>query len=299
VNSSASPADAPPDLVIQAHAKINLFLEVLGRRADGFHELDTVMQAVSLCDTLELRRREPGDFGISVTGLSVPGDESNLALRAARLLAERGGRKEGVHISLHKRIPIGGGLGGGSSDAAAVLRGLNSLWGLDADGDELQKLGAELGSDVNFFLHGGTALCRGRGELIEPLKAYKCVRYLLYIPQVPSLTRDVYTRLRMPLTVESRSSTSVRRALECGDGAELGRSLFNRLEEPAFELYPDLARARAGLAGGGALGALLSGSGSTLYAVVLPEEAARLKTVLEKKFGPGSILDVEPVGRWK
>lgn len=297
MNSAELPADGPPDLVIEAPAKINLFLEVLERRADGFHELDTVMQAVSLYDTLELRRRDPGDFSVSVKGLDVPTDESNLALRAARLLAERGGRNEGVHISLHKRIPIGGGLGGGSSDAAAVLCGLNSLWGLDAGLDELQKLGAELGSDVNFFLHGGTALCRGRGELVEPLKAYMFVRYLLYIPQVLSLTRDVYARLRMPLTVDSRSSTSVLGALERGDGAELGRSLFNRLEEPAFELYLDLARAKAGLAAGEVLGTLLSGSGSTLYAVVLPEEAAGLKIVLEKKFGPGSILDVEPIGR--
>ncbi len=299
MNCPAPLQDAPPDLVMEAPAKINLFLEVLERRADGFHELDTVMQAVSLSDTLELRARGAGEFSVSVTGLPAPTDENNLVLRAARLLAERGGHNQGVHVSLHKRIPIGGGLGGGSSDAAAVLRGLNSLWGLGAGCDELQTLGAELGSDVNFFLHGGTALCRGRGELVEPLQSYKPIRYLLYVPQVLSLTRDVYARLRMPLTVHRRSSNRMRRALERGDRTELGLSLFNRLEGPAFELYPDLAAAKAGLARGRVLGALLSGSGSTLYAAVAPEGAAQLQAELEGKFGPGSILDVEPVGRWK
>lgn len=288
-----------PDLGLDAPAKINLFLEVLGKREDGYHEIETVMQAVGLADRLELWQRPAGEFSISVAGGPAPADEDNLALRAARLLARESGAQEGVHIHLDKRIPVGGGLGGGSSDAAAALRGLDRLWRLGARREDLANIGAELGSDVNFFLSGGTAVCRGRGELVEPLEVQHAMNVLLYIPQRQVATRDIYARLRMPLTNRRRSCHTILKALKEGAFENCGRELFNRLEEPVFELYPDLAAARDVLTGEGALGTLLSGSGSTIFVLTSSEAADGLKAELEEKLRSGVILAVGSVASWE
>jgi len=299
VNPPASRPAGAPDLAVEAPAKLNLFLEVIGKRADGFHEIETVMQAIDLCDRVEFWKRAPGKFSMSSSGIAVPLDEDNLVMRAARLMADAFAGNSGAHLHLEKRIPIGGGLGGGSSDAAAVLRGLDRLWQLDADLPDLERLGSRIGSDVNFFLYGGLALCRGRGELVEPLTAYSPVRYVLHVPQVQSLTKDIYARLRMPLTAGRRACTSICEALERGNAGAVGCELFNRLEEPAFELYPDLADAKAALAEAGALGSLLSGSGSTVYAAAAPEAAAGLVAALEPRLGTGSMAVAGPVSRWR
>ncbi len=288
----------PPELGLDAPAKINLFLEVLGKREDGYHEIETVMQAVGLSDRLEFWRRPAGEFSISVAGGPAPADEDNLALRAARLLARESGEQEGIHIHLEKRIPVGGGLGGGSSDAAAALRGLDRLWGLGARREDLANIGSKLGSDVNFFLSGGTAVCRGRGELVEPLEVHHAINVLLYIPQRQVATRDIYARLRMPLTSGRRSCHTITKALKQGAFEDGGRELFNRLEEPVFELYPDLAAARSVLTGEGALGTLLSGSGSTVFVLTTPEAADGLKAELEEKLRSGVILAVGSVASW-
>lgn len=160
-----------PGLELHAYAKINWTLEVLGRRPDGYHEVRTIMQTIALADTVTL---QPADgLSLSITGeagaLASEGPESNLAYRAAELLRERTAHRGGAHIRLTKRIPFAAGLGGGSSDAAAVLRGLRRLWKLDMSDEELAQIAAELGSDAPFFLRGGTALATGRGEVIESL----------------------------------------------------------------------------------------------------------------------------------
>src|SRR5262245_18066788 len=174
-----APAGARDVVHLRAPAKVNLYLQVLGRRADGFHELVTVLHAIDLCDELSLQRRQrrrdiaggAPDVALHVEG-DAPAGESNLAHRAARaLLAESGAAGDvGLDIRLRKRIPAGGGLGGGSSDAAAVLSGLNALLGRPCSHETLMSLAAQLGSDVAFFLHGGTALCTGRGEIVRPLQ---------------------------------------------------------------------------------------------------------------------------------
>ncbi|EAQ74610.1 MULTISPECIES: 4-(cytidine 5'-diphospho)-2-C-methyl-D-erythritol kinase [unclassified Synechococcus] len=165
---SANTRSAP--LLVEAPAKINLHLEVLGLRADGFHELAMVMQSVDLADRLAIQPRDDGAIVLHCPGSTLPSDGGNLVVRAAERLREHAGRPElGATMQLEKRIPIGAGLAGGSSDGAAALLGLNQLWGLQLDNGSLQQLAAELGSDVPFTLCGGTQLCFGRGEILEPV----------------------------------------------------------------------------------------------------------------------------------
>jgi 4-diphosphocytidyl-2-C-methyl-D-erythritol kinase len=299
VNTTAGRPAQPPDFNLEAPAKVNLFLEVLGKRDDGYHRIETVMQAVDLCDTLEFWEGAPGQFSISVSGGPAPADETNLALRAARLLSAESGTGKGVHIHVHKRIPLGGGLGGGSSDAAAALRALNDLWKLACHREDLEALGTRLGSDVNFFLSGGAAICRGRGELVEPIIVSTPITYLLHVPQLQVATRDIYARLRMPLTGKPRMCTNICGALEHGDLEGVGAELYNRLEGPAFEAYPRLADAKRRMGARGAPGTLLSGSGSTVFAISDPGAAECLEAGLKGELRSGVLLAAKPISSWR
>ncbi|MFA7248439.1 MAG: 4-(cytidine 5'-diphospho)-2-C-methyl-D-erythritol kinase [Dehalococcoidia bacterium] len=171
-----------------APAKINLALEVIRRRPDGYHEIDTVMTTLDLADRILITARPPGaGLEVVLTGAYSGGidPEDDLAGRAARLLAEEVARTTDVRIAIEKRIPSPAGLGGGSSDAAAVLRGLNALWSLGLGTDRLASIGARIGSDVAFFVHGGTARCTGRGERVEALRDMRPLRMLILVPPVP------------------------------------------------------------------------------------------------------------------
>lgn len=175
----------PAGLRVLAPAKINLTLEILGRRDDGYHDLDTVMTAIDLADTVRLR--PAGALDVRLSGRYAPAVEGDreLAAEAAKALAAAAGREPGVAIEVEKAIPVAAGLGGGSSDAAAVLRGLARLWQLDWPIERLGEVAASVGSDVPFFLHGGTARCRGRGEIVTPLRDLRTLRVLLLLPPVP------------------------------------------------------------------------------------------------------------------
>ena len=172
-------------LSLLAPAKLNLVLEVVGRRDDGFHDLDTVMTTIDLADRVGVRPAGELDVRLSGRGAAEIAGEGELAAAAARALAEAAGREPNVAIEVEKRVPAAAGLGGGSSDAAAVLRGLARLWGLDWPIERLEEVAASVGSDVPFFLHGGTARCRGRGEIVEPLRDLRPLRFLLLLPPVP------------------------------------------------------------------------------------------------------------------
>jgi 4-diphosphocytidyl-2-C-methyl-D-erythritol kinase len=282
-----APTDPSLELRVAAPAKVNLGLEVLGLRPDGYHEIRTVMQAVSLCDDLTFRLRRDGRvtlriepdaaYGAGAQGAAaLPASGDNLVVRAARLLAarlpaRRTGCALGADVVLRKRIPIGGGLGGGSSDAAAALNALNALWGLRLAPGELEALAAELGSDVPFFVRGGTALCEGRGERVTPLQSRATLHYVLISPGVAVSTADVYRSLASCLT--SRSARGridwIVSSLAAGEPQALGEKLFNVLQGPALRLTPDLRRLWRTLqcmAGrSGCLAHLMSGSGSTIF----------------------------------
>lgn len=263
---------------LAAPAKLNLYLEVLGRRADGFHELITVLTTLDLHDdvVLSLRPRRAGlppgrpDVSLDLRAEppfrgSLPGGADNLAVRAAAALLAAAGLCDatGVHIELTKRIPAAGGLGGGSSDAAAVLQGLAALLDLPDRAPDLQRLAAGLGSDVPFFLHGGTCLCTGRGEIVEPIDAPRCVDVSLWMPPFGVATPAVYAALVAPPTTGApsrRMLAGLTAAIAGADERALDALHRNDLEAPAVAVEPRLARILA------LAGAHLSGSGSTLFA---------------------------------
>jgi len=299
VRGSPPPA-GPPDLELAAPAKLNLFLEVLGRRPDGYHQIETVMLAVDLADRVRFWQRPAGELSISVSGGEAPADEGNLALRAARAVQAASGRREGLHLHIDKHIPAGGGLGGGSSDAAAVLRGLSRLWRLGARPGDLEALGATLGSDVNFFLRGGLAVCTGRGEEVAPLLTPVRAGFVLHLPGIHAATREAYARVRIPLTADRRSGRNLLEAVARDDLTAAGRELFNRLEEPVFESCPALAAAKERLRKPPrALGALLSGSGSTIYALAAPGDVDGLTRELSRDLRRESLRVVRPVSGWE
>jgi 4-diphosphocytidyl-2-C-methyl-D-erythritol kinase len=256
-------------------AKVNLFLEVLGRRPDGYHDLATLMMGIGWYDTLEFLERPTGEVVLHCDTPELSTGPDNLIVRAAELLRSRFGVTRGVEIRLHKRIAMQAGLAGGSSNAAATLAGLNHLWRLGQEAPTLAALGAELGSDVSFFFHGPAAWCTGRGEIIEPLPVTTRLDLVLVCPRVGLSTAGVFRALR--LSGPTTSGQPLRDALLQGDVAAVGRSLFNRLEEPAEALCPEVKAWREQLAataslGVKCLGARMSGSGSAVFA--LAQDAA-------------------------
>ncbi len=245
-------------------AKVNLSLRVLGRRSDGYHEIDTVFQAVSLWDEIEARPAEGLDLICDDPALPV--DRSNLVLRAASLLRDEfPGLAAGVQLRLRKRIPIGAGLGGGSSDAAATLLVLARLWGIEADGETLAKIAARIGSDVAFFLVGGTARGTGRGERIAPLPFLGEAPILIGCPPFGILTADVYGRVGVRLTHPENSVTL--RGFSSPKWSEQNdlESAVNDLERVVFGDRPELLAFRDALRSLGSGLALMSGSGSSVF----------------------------------
>ncbi len=266
-----------------APAKLNVFLEVLARRADGYHEVATLMVAVSLFDTLLFEEGAPGRLELTCDDPRLPAGPENLVCRAADRLRERTGCTKGARVRLVKRIPLAAGLAGGSSDAAAALAGLNRLWGLGLGAGELAALAAEVGSDVPFFLGGPAAWCTGRGERVAPAQVGGRFWFVLVCPPFGLSTAAVYGRVRPPATPVD--GADVRAALGAGDADALGRHLHNRLQEAAEELRPELAGCRARLAACRSAGCLMSGSGTTLFAVCR-DRAEALRVAHELRNGP-------------
>ncbi|NLW51680.1 MAG: 4-(cytidine 5'-diphospho)-2-C-methyl-D-erythritol kinase [Candidatus Brocadiaceae bacterium] len=276
-------------LRVHAPAKVNVYLEVLGRRPDGYHEIRTVMQAVSLCDEVEFAPRADADVVLSCDHPGLGEADENLVVRAARALQARCGVRRGAEIRLRKRIPIGGGLGGGSSDCAVTLLALSHLWGLGLSVDALEGLAGELGSDIPFFVRGGTALCEGRGERVTPLECPAPMHYVLVTPACHSATGRVYACWRHGLTDCAQARKNVLEALRTGNAVLLAASLRNDLQETALALQTELRQLweRLSEAGEGdrRRGAMLTGSGSAFLVVAGGESEAvhtanRLTTAL-------------------
>jgi len=286
-----------PEVRILAPAKINIALAVLGPRADGYHELRTIFQAVSLWDRIILR---PARSGVRVYCPALPDlGENNLAHRAARLFLEKTGVAGGVRVDLEKRIPAEGGLGGGSSDAAAVLLGCCRLFGRAPDRGVLRDWAATLGSDVPFFIDAGAAIGSGRGEVLAPLPAFAgSAVALIHIPTAGLSTAAVYRRLKSATPIRGRLTGSARKltillaSWQAGDLRLLAKRLFNDLEPPAFALDPELADVKEALSAAGAEGALLCGSGSSVFGLFGSDrEADRARGLLRGRI-PGRLVKV-------
>ena len=265
-----------------ARAKINLSLDILGKRSDGYHELESIMQSVTLADELVFRPAAAVSLTASDPNLAV--DESNTVLRAVRRLQEAAGGDHGVEIFLRKRIPSGAGLGGGSADASAVLVVLNRLWGLNLSLPALTEIAADVGSDVPFCLTGGTALVRGRGERVACLPPLPAARILLAKPPVTVATAEIYRRFRAAATGRRPETEKIITAVKNKRIHELTSAWGNLLEKVVFALLPEVAEAKVWLQTYD-LPVLMTGSGPTLFAL-LPEgfsKTREIRAVLEEK----------------
>jgi 4-diphosphocytidyl-2-C-methyl-D-erythritol kinase len=264
---------------VRARAKINLGLEVLGRRADGYHELRSVMWAIELADrvTLEARGR---DIVLECAAPDVPTTADNLAWRAAALLRRETGAASGVRIRVVKRIPVAAGLGGGSADAAAVLAGLQRLERRRLRPRRVTALAVALGMDVPFFLGRSPALARGRGEELRPVRSSADLSLVLANPGFPLATRDVYARIESADYSDGRQVDALVTALRRGARA-IAAAVTNGLERAAARLWPGLAEVKAALLEAGCVAALMSGSGPTVFGIAPSYRAAlRIRDVL-------------------
>jgi 4-diphosphocytidyl-2-C-methyl-D-erythritol kinase len=278
-------------LTIFSPAKINLYLRILGKRPDGYHELETLMMPLVFGDEITLRSQENG-LALECDNPSLPTDDSNLALRAAKRLTERCGVKQGAKIALTKHTPLAAGLGGGSSNAATVLLGLKQLWGLQADDSVLHELAAAMGSDINFFMAGGAALCRGRGEQIEAVPCNLSASVLLVNPGFGISTKWAYENWARVsadsrLTVNPPEVSLLLRALAEDDLAGVSRCLFNSLETPSIRKFPVLELIKIAMRDDGADGVLMSGSGATVFGLFADPKAAEKSALrVREQFGP-------------
>jgi 4-diphosphocytidyl-2-C-methyl-D-erythritol kinase len=269
----------------QSPCKVNLILNILGRRPDGFHELETIMQPVRLCDELALARTGAG-IELTCNDPGLPVDGRNLVHRAAAAFLQAAGIRDGVKIHLEKKIPLAAGLGGGSGNAAVTLLGLNELFGRPLGGDKLQELAAGLGSDVNFFLQDQPALATGRGEIVRSLPPFPALAgkaFFLIHPGFGISTPWAYQNLaRFPAALSGRPGRALQlaAALQTKDWAAVRAEMVNSLEAPALEKYPVLEVFQKFLREYGALAALMSGSGSTTFAIF--ENAAVAESVREQ-----------------
>jgi 4-diphosphocytidyl-2-C-methyl-D-erythritol kinase len=259
--------------MVRTPAKVNLALEVLGKRADGYHEISTVLQAIDLFDRLIMEDAE--DLSLVTTDPALPVDDANLVIRAARALGAAAGVRRGARIALDKRIPVAAGLGGGSSDAAATLVALNRLWGLRWSVGRLTELAVGLGMDVPFFLGRGRALGTGRGERLEPLPADGGYALVLANPNFPLSTRESYARVPAGWQAEAKGTRAVMAALRIRSATELGTALTNHLEDVVAPAVPAIGQMKAALLAAGALGAAMSGSGPTVFGVARSLDHAR------------------------
>ncbi len=254
-------------LLVKAPAKINLALDVLHKRSDGYHEVEMIMTTIDLADRIELTLLNHDQIHILSHNRYVPDDQRNLAFQAAQLLKKRFDVKKGVLITIEKTIPVAAGLAGGSSDAAATLRGLNKLWNLGLSLDELAELGSEIGSDVSFCVYGGTALATGRGELITELPPPPTCWVILAKPFIGVSTAEVYRRLDLKGTDHPNIDAMIE-AIHNHDYQQVCDNVGNVLEDVTLSLHPEVAQIKEQMKRFGADAVLMSGSGPTVFGIV-------------------------------
>ncbi|MBF9297397.1 MULTISPECIES: 4-(cytidine 5'-diphospho)-2-C-methyl-D-erythritol kinase [Mammaliicoccus] len=257
-----------------APAKINLTLDTLYKREDGYHEVEMIMTTIDLNDRLTFECRDDGEIIIDVEHNFVPSDHRNLAYKAAKLMQDRYNIEKGVKISLEKSIPISAGLAGGSSDAAATFRGLNELWGINESLETLSELASEIGSDISFCIYGKTALCQGRGEKITHLPKPPSAWVVIAKPDIGVSTPEIYGALDLENKEEVQTQACLK-AIENNDYATMCQSLGNSLEKVTMQLYPEVEKLKNTMSNTGVDAALMSGSGPTIYGFVQKERQAK------------------------
>lgn len=258
---------------VMTPAKINLTLDIIKKREDGYHEISMVMQTVDLCDELEFEERE-SQIEIECTNDKIPCDRGNLVYKAAKALKEEFDIKKGVYIKINKRIPLEAGLAGGSSNAAGTLIALKKLWDIRISEERLNEIAKSIGADVPYCTQGGTMLAEGIGEKLTRLKNLPDYQVVLVKPNFTISTAWAYNNVDIKNIKKHPDNEAVSRAIEYGDRAEIEKNLGNVFEQAAFEKYPKLAGIKKTLTELGAKGSLMSGSGPTVYGLFDDEAKA-------------------------
>lgn len=258
----------------RAKAKITLSLDVLGKRDDGYHDVEMVMTTIDFADRLALYPLTHNRIEVTADNQYVPNDERNLAYKAAHALKKIYHIPHGVRINIQKNIPVSAGLGGGSSDAAAVLRGLNRLWGLQLSLYQLAEIGVLIGSDVPFCVHGATALVSGRGEKVEKLSSPPSCWVVLAKPDIGVSTRHIFRHIDMN-DIDHPNTGKVLQAISRKDFHALSGCIGNALEEITFQYYPEAKRIKDKMMKYDISGVLMSGSGPTIYGLVEQQSKAQ------------------------
>lgn len=277
-----------------AYAKINLGLDVTGKRADGYHQVRMIMQTVNICDVLTFQKSGQPQICLSSRQKELPCDRSNLIYRAAELIREQYGIKEGVEISFLKNIPVAAGMAGGSADAAAVFHGMNQLFKLSMSLDRMQELGVRLGADIPYCLMGGTALSEGIGEILTPLPAPPRAFLVVVKPDISVSTGYVYGNLRLSELAEHPDIDGMAEALRHGNLKGITERLGNVLETVTEREYPVIGRLKALMKQEGAAGALMSGSGPTVFGIWEEQrEAQRAADRIQKAYPSFRVMTTE------
>lgn len=280
---------------LKANAKINLTLDILGKRADGYHEVAMVMQSVGLFDEVSLTKTDEG-ISLFIDVPDLPTDENNLAVRAARLFFDEQNIKGGVRIEIKKNIPVAAGLAGGSTDAAAVIKGLNELYDTHLRDEELCKLGEKIGSDVPFCIMGGTMLATGRGEVLKRLKPMSECFVVLAKPQVSVSTAWAYKTYDASPATEHPDNEALIKAIEEDDFSGVCKLLVNVLEEVTKKEHEEIDEYKRIMKENGATACLMSGSGPTVFALTKDKETAeKIAEKIKKSTNPQAVHVVKTV----
>jgi len=280
-------------ITVEGRAKINLTLDILGKRPDGYHEVAMVMQSIGLSDTITLEKSDK--ISLEIDEASLPADESNLAWKAARLILAEAGINEGIHIKINKRIPIAAGLAGGSTDAAAVLKGVNSLFALNYSDVKLCELGAKIGSDIPFCIMGGTMLSTGRGEVLERLPEFKKTYVVLAKPPIAVSTAWAYKNYDEAKDIAHPQNDLFIESLKDGDRDRAAGLLCNVLESVTIKKYEIIDEYKKMMLENGAMAAMMSGSGPTVFALVKDEETAQKIAAFMKQNTEAAVFVTETV----
>lgn len=264
------------EISLKARAKINLTLDVVGKREDGYHLIETIMQNVHLYDYIYMKPIHKNDIIIKSNLHWLPTDQRNLAYKAVQSIKEKYGLNRGVFIEMNKRIPVSAGLGGGSADCAAVLVGMNQLFQMGISRMEMEKIGEELGSDIPYCLRRGTVLGTGVGADLYNLKP--CPKFYIVLGKLPISvsTAIVYKNIELDKIVTKPDTKGMISAIEKGDVEKIGRCLGNSLEDVTIKIVPEIARLKETLMNNGAIGSMMSGSGPTVFGIFDSFEKARI-----------------------
>lgn len=281
-------------VTLWAAAKVNLYLDIVGKRNDGYHEIESIMQSITLYDKLTFRPLKQG-IKILSNESNIPLNRENICYETAKFFLQKTNLKKGLQIEIHKAIPIKAGLGGGSADAAATLWGMNKLFQSDILLSDLREWASSLGADIPFCLQGGTSLVRGKGEILIPLPPLKNGWLVLLDPAIPISTACVYERVRIGLTKKKLSAKLLAKSIRKEGLLGIKNFLYNKLEEVVLERFPLVKSIKEKMREAGATGVLMTGSGSTIFAIV--ESRGKGEEILSKLRGVGRGYLAQPVDR--